>query len=165
MIEITYNDEIFQVNPEDSLNTLLQRGDLLTLPLSVWKELFIKKDGDCSLTCMRQVLLKKIDLYDVSSNVNCFYYQDSPTWLDKNTRVGLMNLANCSDSTVSVVLASQVIELPVDTLKEYLKQIEVYAGKCYLITATHKVNAYKLQTIDEIVNYDYTANYPSKLTL
>lgn len=165
MIEITYNNEIYQVNPEDSLNALLQRGDLLALPLSVWKELFIKKDGDCSLACMRQVLLKKIDLYDHSSNVNCFYYKDSPAWLDKETRMGLMHLANCSDSTIRVIMATQVVEMPVDTFKDFLKRLEVYAGQCYVNTAIHKQEAFKLQTIDDMINYEYTANYPSKLML
>ena len=45
-----------------------------------------------------------------------------------------------------------------------LSQLEVYALKCYNRTAEHKANVIKLESIDEMISYDYTIGYPDKLT-
>ena len=52
-----------------------------------------------------------------------------------------------------------------DKLKEFLNQLEVYAGKCFSITAEHLQNIKQLSTIEELLKYDYTAKYPNKVIL
>ena len=76
-----------------------------------------------------------------------------------------MHLANCSTDTLQLVLGNQILTIPVDMAKQFLAQLEVYAGKCYLQTQKHLLALKDLRTIDDIMNYDFTAGYPEKLSL
>lgn len=164
-IQIKYKDRYYVINKDDSLKTLLTQGELLKLPLSVWKELFELKDGVCYFKLMIRTLEAIIENYDKSSNINSFYYGEKEYWLDKATRVGLQNLANCSQETMSLVLGDQIIELTVDKAKEFLSQLEVYAGKCFVNTTNHLLAIKNLKTVEDVINYDYTIGYPNKITL
>lgn len=164
-IQISHDNRYYVINKDDSLKSLLTHEGLLRLPLSVWKGLFERKDGVCYFKLMLPVLEAVIKAYDKSSNVNSFYYNDKEYWLDKATRVGLQNLANCSTGNMSLVLGSEIIELPVDKVKEFLAQLEVYAGKCYINTTQHLLAIKELKTVEDVVKYDYTSGYPDKITL
>lgn len=133
-------------------------------PLSVWNELLIKKDGHTSEFALREILKKQISDYDISDNVNSFIIGGQNYWLDKATRVGLQQLVNSSENEVSLVLFDQVLTIPKDSASGLLAQLEVYAGQCYLQTAKHQLAIKELQTIDDLISYDYTKGYPDKLT-
>lgn len=133
-------------------------------PLSVWNELLIKKDGHTSEFALREILKKQISDYDISDNVNSFIIGGQNYWLDKATRVGLQQLVNSSENEVSLVLFDQVLTIPKDIASGLLAQLEVYAGQCYLQTAKHQLAIKELQTIDDLISYDYTKGYPDKLT-
>lgn len=133
-------------------------------PLSVWNDLLIQKDGRTSEYSLREVLKKQISIYDSSDNVNSFIIGGNKYWLDKATRVGLQQLVNSSENEVSLVLHDQVLTIPKDIASGFLAQLEVYAGKCYLQTAKHQLAIKELQTVDDLINYDYTKGYPEKLT-
>jgi hypothetical protein len=113
--------------------------------------------------------LEEITKYDISSAVNGFYYQGSEYWLDKDTRVGLMNsttiLKEAGETSTSLWLGNLHIVLPVDDVIDKLSQLEVYALECYNVTAQHKVAVSRLQTIEEVKAYDITSGYPTKLDL
>ena len=113
--------------------------------------------------------LEEITKYDVSSAVNGFYYQGNEYWLDKDTRVGLMNsttiLKEAGETSTSLWLGNLHIVLPVDDVIDKLSQLEVYALECYNVTAQHKVAVSGLQTIEEVKAYDITSGYPTKLDL
>ena len=164
-MKIDYENRYYVINKEESLKSLLTHKELLTLPMNVWKEIFEQKDGVCYFNLMLQVLQACIEYYDKSSNVNSFYYKDNIYWLDKSTRVGLQTLANSSQDNISLVLGNEIIELELDKAKQFLSQLEVYAGQCYLNTTKHLLSIKNLKTIEEIVNYNYTTGYPDKITL
>lgn len=44
-----------------------------------------------------------------------------------------------------------------------LYAIEVYASQCYDNTQYHLANVEKLETLDEIMEYNYMSGYPEKL--
>jgi hypothetical protein len=73
-------------------------------------------------------------------------------------------LVNSSNDEVSLVLSDHVLTIPKDIASGFLAQLEVYAGKCYLQTAKHQLAIKELQTVEELINYDYTKGYPEKLT-
>ena len=50
-------------------------------------------------------------------------------------------------------------------LKEFLNKLEVYAGECFAVTAKHRVAINQLKSTEELLNYDFTANYPKKIRL
>lgn len=129
-----------------------------------WIEALTEVYGEATPKTLLKILKAKIMFYDISKNVNSFIIGDSLFWLDKNTRVGLMHLANCSQDNIELVLGDKVLTIPVDVAKSFLAQLEVYAGKCYLQTQKHLLAAEKLHTIEDIINYDYTAGYPDKIT-
>lgn len=164
-IQINYKGRYYVINKNESLKTLLTHGELLTLPMSVWKELFELKDGVCYFKLMLQVLEACIEAYDKSANVDGFYYKGKEYWLDKATRVGLQNLANCSSDNMSIVLGTEIVNLPVDKAKDFLAQLEVYAGKCFVNTTQHLLTITDFKTVEDVINYDYTIGYPNKITL
>lgn len=148
-----------------SLNNMLEREDLLALPLSKWKELLIEKDGVCYDFQLKDILQAKLTSYDKSIDVNSFYYKEDKKWLDKNTRIGLQNLINCGAQTITIQLDSELLDISADKLKEFLNKLEVYAGKCFATTAKHRMAINQLESIEELINYDFTANYPKKIRL
>jgi hypothetical protein len=83
---------------------MLERRELISLPLSVWKDLLLQYYKTVNTHLLRIVLEGKIKHYDTSDEVNSFLINGNKFWLDKNTRVGLMHLANCSTDSVQLVL-------------------------------------------------------------
>lgn len=112
-------------------------------------------------------VIRKIDEYDTSSNVNSFVLNGVQVWLDKDTRVGLMNsiqIEKSSGKEQSVLWFNNIcITVNCDAAIQMLSALELYALECYNKTAEHKVAVQSLSTIEAINNYDYTQGYPSKL--
>lgn len=107
--------------------------------------------------------------YDESSAVNGFYYQGNEYWLDKATRVGLMNstriLKESGQTSTTLWFNNMCLTLPVDDVIDKLSALEQYALSCYNVTASHKIAVQALTTIDEVNQYDVTQGYPTKLDL
>jgi len=121
-----------------------------------------------SLEKHRQLKLIDIDVYDNSDNVNGFYYNGMFMWLDKSTRVGLVNTLNSADElgreTVNIWYNNQVcVELDVESARMLLAAIELYATDCYNVTASHKKAVTEMESIEEIDAFDITAGYPPML--
>lgn len=112
-------------------------------------------------------VIRKIDEYDTSSNVNSFVLNGVQVWLDKDTRVGLMNsiqIEKSSGKEQSVLWFNNIcITVNCGAAIQMLSALELYALECYNKTAEHKVAVQSLSTIEAINNYDYTQGYPSKL--
>lgn len=62
-------------------------------------------------------------------------------------------------------LGTQSITLGIDKAIQMLYAIEVYASACFDNTAKHKANVMALDSIEEVMSYDYTTGYPEKLNL
>lgn len=148
-----------------SIEELITLEELKGLNLKDWDSLLTSLWGKTLYKHLIKVLKSKIEQYDSSEEVNSFLINGNKFWLDKATRVGLMHLANCSTDTLQLVLGNQILTIPVDMAKQFLAQLEVYAGKCYLQTQKHLLALKDLRTIDDIMNYDFTAGYPEKLSL
>ena len=158
------NDNInYWIDKNESFNDLIKREELLKLSLNKWKDLLVQRYQNVIPTDLLKVLIAKIKHYDTSLNVNSFFVNNNKYWLDKNTRVGLMHLANCSDTDIQIVLKDKILTIPVDIAKNFLQELEVYAGKCYLETQKHLLAVQKLNTFEDIINYDYTKGYPKKI--
>ena len=113
--------------------------------------------------------LEEITKYDVSSAVNGFYYQGNEYWLDKATRVGLMNstriLKENGQTITTLWFNNKCLTLSVDDVIDKLSALEQYALNCYNVTASHKNAVQALTTIEEVNEYDITQGYPTKLDL
>ncbi len=117
----------------------------------------------------KNLLLQYITNYDSSSNVNSFTLGGQEVWLDKDTRVGLMNSTtitkNLGNANTTLWLGTTELEIPCDTAISLLSALEMYALECYNVTASHKKNVEAMTTIDELLAYDYTTGYPEKLSM
>lgn len=113
--------------------------------------------------------IDEITAHDTSSAVNSFMLDGESVWLDKDTRVGLMNSTNIQKAsgqlTTTLWFGGKSYTLPCDTAIQMLSALELYALKCYNVTAQHKVNVEALETKEEVEAYDYTTEYPEKLNL
>lgn len=108
-----------------------------------------------------------IEMYDSSVEVNEFYIQEFPVWLDKATRAGLMLRFNSElalkKETTTLWYEGHSFTLPLNTAMQMLYALEVYASECYDNTQLHLANVEKLETLEEVMEYDYRVGYPEKL--
>ena len=113
--------------------------------------------------------IAEIAAYDTSSSVNGFVLNGQIVWLDKATRVGLMNSTtierDLGQETTELWLGEHNLIIKCDLAIQLLQQLEVYALKCFNVTATHKKEVNSLSTIEEINSYDITKDYPDKLVI
>lgn len=113
--------------------------------------------------------IAEITAYDTSDNVNGFMLNGQIVWLDKATRVGLMNSTtierDLGQETTELWLGEHNLTIKCDLAIQLLQQLEVYALKCFNVTATHKKEVNSLSTIEEINSYDITKDYPDKLVI
>lgn len=121
---------------------------------------------------LEDILLDKIDRiekYNVSENVDMFYINDVPMWLNRDLRNSLMARFNAEKSKgieiTNIWYNGLNFVLPVDMAISMLLDLEIYASKCFDNTQRHLYNVTQLQTIEDINNYDYTVDYPEKLKL
>lgn len=118
---------------------------------------------------LRAEVIKEINAYDVSPSVNGFKLNDALVWLDKDTRVGLMNSTTIQkaaglEKTV-LWLGETPLRINCDLAIQLLSTLELYALECFNKTAEHRKNVLALETIDEILAYDYTQGYPEMLDM
>ena len=130
-----------------------------------WSEILIAREGVLNFFSLKNILKKSIAYYDTSKYVNSFYYQDKQYWLSKDVRIGLFRLIDSGAKQITLQLNDNYLIISSDKLKEFLNQLEVYAGKCFSTTAEHLQNIKQLNTIEELLKYDYTAKYPNKVIL
>ena len=113
--------------------------------------------------------LHDIAVLDTSSAVNGFKLNGTVVWLDKATRVGLMNSTeitkNRGGKTTDLWLGEVKLTLDCDKVIELLGGIEMYALECYNTTARHKAEVQELKTVKEVEAYDIKEGYPEQLTI
>lgn len=113
--------------------------------------------------------IAEITAYDTSSAVNGFMLNGAEVWLDKATRVGLMNSTTIAkamgQATTTLWLGNTKLEVGCDMAIQLLSALEMYALECFNVTAAHKKAVAELTDIAEVLSYDYTKGYPEKLTM
>ena len=107
--------------------------------------------------------------YDTSSSVNGFILNGMLVWLDKATRVGLMNSTTIAKSagkqTTTLWLGGIKLVVDCDKAIQLLSDLEMYALDCFNVTESHKQAVCELTTIEEVEAYDYNAGYPKMLEM
>lgn len=127
------------------------------------------KTEDEVIAELKELKNDEITKYDTSSNVNVFSLNGVDVWLDRDTRVSLMNSTtiakNMGQENTILWLGTVKITVKCDQAIQLLSALEMYALSCFNKTAEHRKNVEALSTINEIVSYDYTVGYPEKLNL
>ena len=118
---------------------------------------------------MKKAMLAYIEKYDSSSSVNSFLLNGMEVWLDKATRVGLMNSTTIAKSMgqqkTTLWLGSYQLEVDCDKAIQLLSALEMYALECFNVTAAHKKAVSELDNIEDVLTYDYKSGYPDKLKM
>lgn len=113
--------------------------------------------------------LEAILAYDTSSDVNGFMLNGNKVWLDKGTRVGLMNsiqiTRDMGQDTTTMWFDGYKLEVRCDMAIMLLSSLEMYALECFNVTAAHKKAVSELTTIEEVEAYDYKVGYPKQLDI
>lgn len=111
----------------------------------------------------------EINAYDTSTSVNGFKLNGNEFWLDKATRVGLMNSTEITKAagqeTTDLWMDDVKLTIPCDTVIKLLSAIELYALECFNTTARHKAEVRKLKTVKEVEKYDIKEGYPKQLEI
>ena len=126
-------------------------------------------DAAAVLSAAKTSMLAEITVYDSSSSVNSFLLNGMDVWLDKATRVGLMNSTTIAKSMgqqkTTLWLGSYQLEVDCDKAIQLLSALEMYALECFNVTAAHKKAVSELDNIDGVLTYDYKSGYPDKLKM
>lgn len=117
----------------------------------------------------KKAKLEAILAYDTSSDVNGFMLNGNKVWLDKETRVGLMNSTQITrdmgNDTTTLWFDGYKLEVRCDMAIMLLSSLEMYALECFNVTAAHKKAVSELTTIEEVEAYDYKTGYPKQLNI
>lgn len=113
--------------------------------------------------------IAEITAYDTSSSVNGFLLNGVLEWLDKATRVGLMNSTNIAKAagqkTTTLWLGGAKFVIDCDEAIRLLSALEMYALECFNVTASHKAAVGWLMSLEEVEAYDYKTGYPKMLEM
>ena len=113
--------------------------------------------------------IAEIAAYATSSSVNGFMLNGLLVWLDKATRVGLMNSTTIAKSagkqTTTLWLGGLKLVVDCDKAIQLLSALEMYALDCFNVTASHKQAVSELTTIEEVEAYNYKSGYPKMLEM
>ena len=113
--------------------------------------------------------IAEIAAYDTSSSVNGFVLNGLLVWLDKATRVGLMNsttIAKASgQETTTLWLGGMKLVVDCDKAIQLLSALEMYALECFNVTASHKQAVSELTSLEDVEVYEYKAGYPKMLEM
>ena len=113
----------------------------------------------------RVMKLAEIESFDLSSAVNSFEFNGNDMWIDKATRVGLMNAISCYEVLGKDIIGIDNISvtLPLVKAKAMLASLEAYALECYNVTLEHKNMVKTITDIEHVDKFDVTIGYPTKL--
>ena len=126
--------------------------------------------SEAALTAAAQkMVLAEIEKHDTSPAVNGFMLNGQRVWLNKDTRVGLMNSTSIAKAmgkkTTTLWFGGMQIEVNCDKAIQLLSALEMYALECFNVTAAHKKAVEELNTVEEVLGYDYTKGYPEQLKM
>lgn len=123
---------------------------------------------DHTLDGVKSLKLREISAYDKSEAVNSFSVEGEQMWLDKATRVGLMNSVSIEKASgkkeTTLWFGGKPYVIDIDKAIAMLSALEIYALSCYNVTEQHKAMVSELTDIEAVLTYDYTTGYPDKLS-
>ena len=133
----------------------------------VWK-MELDPEPVRTLEQAKEEMIRQIDMYDNSSNVNGFTVNNEiEGWLTADERSNYRSSIDAAKllgiQQLSFYIGDTLIELDPTTAEQMLAQVQLYADQCFMVTKQHKMTVEELQTIEEVDAFDYTSGYPAKL--
>ena len=159
-------DDVQIINPTEE--QLLEQGWQIYVPVEPDDDDDEEEDEDLTpeeeLAKAKQVIIEDIDNYNESSAVNAFTLYGRTMWLDHNLRqqlrISIEAYKAVGKTTATKYFDGVDYTFTIDMWLLMLNTIEVYAAEALNVTEQHKIAVMGLETVEEVINYDYTANYP-----
>ena len=112
--------------------------------------------------------IREIEIYDSSDEVNSFTIGGQEMWLNVEERQQLATQISANEAvgreSMTRWFDGNSFTFTIAQWKQMLVALEVYAGDAINVTEAHKAAVNALTTVAEIEEYDYTTNYPEKLS-
>lgn len=125
-------------------------------------------DEERQLPLLKEKLLEEVRRYDKSEAVEDFSIGGVHLWLNSDMRAKVReNLETAQQKgEENVTLRYNGLAFPLTVTMGWQLYYAVldYARATWDVTEIHLARASKLETVDEILNYDYTSGYPEKLS-
>lgn len=116
---------------------------------------------------LKEMKIAEINAYDKSDAVNSFTLAGKQIWLDKDTRVGLVNSIGIEKESgrinTTLWYNAEKYVIPVDTALQMLNRLELYALDCYNVTQSHIAAVKGLSDAGQVEAYNYKTGYPEQL--
>lgn len=116
---------------------------------------------------LKEMKIAEINTYDKSDAVNSFTLAGKQIWLDKDTRVGLVNSIRIEKESgrmnTTLWYNAEKYVIPVDTALQMLNRLELYALDCYNVTQSHIAAVKGLSDAGQVEAYNYKTGYPEQL--
>lgn len=116
----------------------------------------------------KNIMIGKIKEYDRSENVNNFVINDAiNAWFNAQERNNYKQSIEAAkllgELTLDFLVNGMILSVSVQNAEYMLAQIQRYADKCFMVTEQHKIKVNKLNTVEEVENYNYKQGYPEIL--
>lgn len=120
-----------------------------------------------SILELQNILIPLQKEYDTCDEVNVFYVNGKKCWFDKATRVGLISSINLEKyidkKDTTIWFGNNPITMSISKAIAFLRELEIYAMECYNVTQKHIVEINNTETIEELLEFDITKDYPEPL--
>lgn len=130
---------------------------------------YVAKEQEKDLFFAKNNKLAEVNEYDKSADVNTFFLNEKPRWLDYEERSkiyeGNERLRSEGRENTTLWIGIERFDSTIEAAQKLISQLEVYAKDCFNTTATHKRNVSALTSVEDIRRYDYKTGYPEKLHL
>ena len=117
----------------------------------------------------KEAKIREIEVYAQSDNVNILYFNNTPTWLDKETRANYKLSLDAAEllkeKEITFVVEGNVVKLPIEKARMILAKVQRYADDTFIVSSRHKLEVSKMDKVEEVEAFDITADYPEPLKL
>ena len=115
----------------------------------------------------KQSKIAELEAYDSSDAVNSFTIGGQTMWLTVAERQQIATQISANEAvgreTMTRWFDGQAFTFSLNTWKQMLVALEVYAGDALNVTEGHKADIIALESIEDVEDYDFTVDYPNKL--
>ncbi len=154
---VLYTDEATIVNPTEE--------QMLAAGWMVYVE--PEPSNAEKLAAAKAEKIMQIEMYDASDAVEQFTINDVPMWLGHELRQQIRTSAIAyragGYAQMTKVFNGAEFTFDIDVWLQMLNALEIYAAEALNTTERHKNSINLMDNIQDVMDYDYTQGYPTKL--
>lgn len=169
-----YTEEVFEkhgvyykyINPVYNEDGTITVFELSFNSMPTEQDIEIKKQS--VLPLYKAMLISEITSYDSSISVNEFVFDGKSMWIPVDVRTRIKGAIVDAETLKAVTITLGINGVPytfeVQKAKVMFAHLEAYALEVNNNTLSHLQSIKQLETLDDVLSYDYTQGYPAKLT-